>query len=283
MWSGLGVNYGNVGANNIVTTGDGAYLLSVGMKRIRMYIPDYTGDLAAFRAKEKLAKTLGFEYVIYGISSSAVTSANWATYHDAVVAEAIACEADGAVCDEFQIGNELELKNDGSITDAEVRANVRTLATDVKAVFSGVVSYSTESGTTAQGHGSDLWCTEGKGDLDTIGVNVYADSVAPYTGTSHSNYTTYIPNLVKTFGSNFYLSEFGLEGVSADFTAIPEHYKLSEMRKMYAYIRNQGISSAYAFLWNEDSNEFAIKLQSGVITDMWNPLLNDGGRNTFKN
>src|SRR6266478_490893 len=138
-WAGLGVNY----ASTVQLDNDIDYFKSVGLQYVRVFLPAASDTDArdSWRAVAKRFTNEGF-YVIWGVTQTPITSANWSTYASNVLAEAALCQAQ-ATCSEFQLGNELEFHNDASITDAQVRVNIRALASQVKSVFTrGPISYS---------------------------------------------------------------------------------------------------------------------------------------------
>ena len=69
----------------------------------------------------------------------------------------------------FQLGNEAELNNDDdTLTDAQLIANIKSLATEVKALFTnGNVSYSCYNNNIGD------WVAACKGDIDLLVSNVY--------------------------------------------------------------------------------------------------------------
>lgn len=277
MWSGLGLNYKSI-AN---LDADIAYFRSIGLTKVRIHIPWPTGtEFDLWLAVAKRFYDEGF-YTIFGVTAEISASYTWDTY--VTEASAAALSAKGK-CSEFQIGNEMDINNDdGYISDADLRSNIRSLAVDIKAIFDGPISYATSPGESGDAYGSGKWIEEGKGALDYISLNVYGFSFNPYRGVDPLSYLIYIPQFIRAFGSGCYVSEFNLDADATNFSVIPDAYKTSEIRKMYATLKNIGFNSMYFYTWcgfKNLNNDFAVQLTSGDTLNMWNALLNDNGRPT---
>ena len=269
--TGFGVNYESI----TNADADITYFNSVGVNIVRINIPwPNTSDFTDCLALSSKFYDAGF-YVIFGCTQSISATYTWATY--ITEAKAAAAAAVGK-CNEFNIGNELELNNDdGYITDSALRENLRVLATEIQGIFPDVVSYVTESGTSGDTNGSYQWSVEGKGDLDKIGLNTYGWADNPFTVFNPEGYYTYIPDFFKAFGVNGYISEFNLDSDAANFAGIPNSTKDLEVAIMLAYIRNWsvGVYCLYQYRGNKDlNNDFAVKLMNNSWLSMWDVLLN---------
>lgn len=250
---------------------DITYFRSIGVDTVRIHIP-FPDDATDFPAFLELARKFYFAgfYVIYGCTAEINAGYTWATYRTNCLIAAAAAEGR---CSEFNIGNEMDLGNDDAyISDATIRSNIRSLATEVQAVFSGVVSYVTSSGLLSDTWGSQHWEAEGKGDLDKIGINIYGWADTPFTNVDHDGYGWFVPSFFKTFGSAAYVAEFNLDGDYDLWNGIPEDDKTAEMRKMYAYIKNWSIPSAHYFQYRgyrDEDDMWAAKKIDGTVLGLW--------------
>lgn len=276
VWSGLGVNYkGDI----THAPQDAAYLYGLGINKVRIHIPN-DGD-TSFRAVAAHFKAQGF-YTIYGITAgSTLTAANWNTYATSVIDEATYCEAN-AICDQFQIGNELHYKVDGStLTTTTLRSNLRTLATSVKAVFSGDVSYSTDV------NDYTGWISEGVGDLDKIGYHCYANWSSSGKYLNETNMTTPVPLMVAAFPTKLQIDEFHVDSDSSDILAMTVETRVMYFRRMYSYLKASGATSLYVFGFvgykYQGDDGFSMKNISGTYNDVWDILLTNNGRRSFVN
>lgn len=284
-WSGLGVNYNVDDATTIAS--DIAYLQGKKINKVRVTLPQFDNDslVASWGSVAKTFKDAGF-YVVWGVTNNTVTSAGWGAYASAVVSIAA---ASNDKCDEFQIGNELELHN-SDIADETLRDNIRTLAASVKASgYTGKVSYAALRGLSGTDpYGTDMFVAEGIGDLDYLSTNVYPyankNASGSYIGMNSDGYTRYTPQCVTEFGPRFYYSEFNLESDIADYNIIPDQYKVNTMRTFYKYIKDNSVSSAYIFMFrNTGSNNWAMRNTDGTFNNLWDVALTDNGRRSFVN
>lgn len=285
--TGFGVNYNAAQAN---WTKDMAYFKAIGVNIIRVshaVFPDswvagnssVVGSPAWQRLCAQTFHNAGF-YVIWGagilssvnvFETGLLNSTNWVNYHDWVVAEATYLQAHGIVIDEFCIGNEVEGYNDGTtLTQLQLQANLRQLATDVKAVYSlGKVTYATfNRGNTCYSN----WIANGKGNLDTISIHPYGVYVSP-TNVDITNFTNSdISNWVTAFGANGYVSEFNLDSGAPSTALVNSAYAVSRMATIYAAIRATGVSKALLFQWvgqYNTSNSWAQLYTNGSMNPMW--------------
>lgn len=284
-WNGLGVNYKSV--DPAVIAQDIAYFKSIGLRYIRPHIPAYdASDLQAWRDVAKTFYDDGFFYVQWGISKSAtLTSSNKATWLSAIDTEVEYVRTHN-ICHEFGLGNEEELHCDNStLLYVDVRNAIRTKATEVNSILTIPISYQVECGTVGNGHGSDVWASEGKGNLDVISFNVYG-SWNITTKKFNPQYKSFITNMYNAFGANCYISEFNLEANNTNLQDIPEERSYNEMRIMQKYIKDSGITRAELFQWRGHkslNDDFAVKLVSGDYKLLWNALANNNGRQWFVN
>jgi hypothetical protein len=280
MWTGQGMNYKG---GQSYWEADATELLSIGISKVRIHIPaivdQYWRDCAIY------FKSRGF-YVIAGITEgSTLTAANWDTYATKVVDEATYAQAN-SMCDEFLIGNELHYKIDGTtLTQAQLRTNLKTLATSVKAVFSGYVTYSFDT----NGEPVTGWVAEGRGTIDYLAYNAYNE----YVQVGNNGYiwerqtTNNVPGLIAEFGDNFYISEFHIDSSSAEIGALQNDTIYTTYRRMYKMLYDYGASRIYAFGWvgfkHQGDDNFSMKTIAGNYNDVWNVIKNGLGRKTLVN
>lgn len=275
VWPNLGINYKGDIAH---APEDAAYLKNIGIHRVRIHIPN-DGD-TSWRAVAAYFKSQGF-YTIYGITAgSALTAANWSTYADLVVAEAIYCEAND-ICDQFTLGNELHYKIDGTtLVLATLLTNIKTLATSIRSVFSGIIEYSSDV------NDYTGWISAGLGnDIDIFGYHCYSNWTGKYL--NETNMTIPIPLLVAAFPTKLQINEFHLDSDSADILAMPVDTRVMYYRRMYAYLKSSGVLSMYAFGFvgykYVSDDGFCMKLINGSYSDVWDILLTNNGRRSFVN
>lgn len=275
-FSWAGINYNSTSATDAT---DLPYLYALGFRKLRMLIIacDSAGAKATWRAKCLLAKSYGFPYIIYGVSANGsafnpLTAANWASYVAQVESEADYCEANG-ICDEFQIGNEEELHIDGTtLTGTTLRSNMRTLATDIQARFSGVVSLSASW----SNEGTVGWISDNNiGDLDKIGINIY--SLNAY---DDKNFKGPIQNLQTAFTTKAYVSEWGLY---SSWASVPTDVETQTLRvtARQKILNDISIPSAYFYNWISSNDQFGLKHTSGAYRQMFNALMTGNKRRVF--
>lgn len=119
-----------------------------------------------------IAHTYGINTMCFPQGPSTLTSATEARWINAVVADAASVQG---LCDEFEVGNEQVPAHDGSLTDAQVLADILTIAQDIKTagIYTGELGYSTQ-----QDHGTVTeeteWINNGTiAPLDFICINAY--------------------------------------------------------------------------------------------------------------
>ena len=177
---------------------------------------------------------------------------------------------------------------DGRISNYKwttLRNDLRTVATNCQSLFTGPISYQTEPGTVGSGHGSKMWESEGKGNIDWISINTYGI----WTNNRYinrNNYQTYLPSFISTFGSSAYISEFNLDANNTNFQAVPAEVGRVEMLTMQAYIQSLGYTRAQLYQYRGyrgSDSDFNIRYSNGDFRDMWNPLFSNGKRSFYVN
>jgi hypothetical protein len=274
-WPGSGINYGNDRAFSIyfdpIKITNELRFLRRYFTKLRVFIPHYGYGTTHSIVTNCLfiidqAVSVGFTEIIWGITCSEATLSA-TTYNDyltAATARAIVAKNHGVTT--FVVGNEEEYHVDGSsLTRAQIEAHVRSdLYTAVKIAFTGTVSYNLPAGVLSD------WLANGKGSLDTIGMNVYGNS--EYDG---AGFCRDVRNFYNAFGPSSYISEYGLH---YDWTAVTmtplNQYR--ELRKRHDFIKRIGLSSGYFFLYSHLSDDhFAVRLANGQYRYMWQALVSE--------
>ena len=262
-WSGLGL--AGIWSGN---TSDLDTILANGFIDLRS-CPDYQRNLAPSKAFVREMVSKGAR-VVWGLtcgSLNKITAASWNNFRLAILDAAQWAQDNGVF--EFQIGNEIELWNDDTtLTDAQVRTNLKSLATEVKAIFTnGNISYSC-SCTLADING---WISLGKGDIDILAANMYMEY-------SHGDPITWkdrIDSLVAAFGtSGTYLSEFGPSVTGLNDFSTDEAVQAAAVTEMIDYIKASGMERALYYMWKDDGDAyFGVVKNNGTYRLLWNQAL----------
>lgn len=292
VFSGFGANYKAAQAN---WAADARYFKAIGLQNIRINLvqsanpwsagsPNINGtaaDINAFwRSAAVFFASQGF-YVTWGMSgitgmgsfgSGQLTATLYTALHDAVVAEATYLQQQGIALGDFELGNEWEGYIDGTtLTASQLRADIRQLAADVKAVYTlSPISYgSSNTGSTWAG-----WVSDGTlGSLDSISLHAYG-SIDLTALTVSANSLASMSSIISTFGvSKVYLSEFNLSSNSTSLAALPAATAVSAMSTLFStYITGQSLVKylVYTFVGNLNSdNQYAQLYMSGAMNPMW--------------
>jgi hypothetical protein len=267
-WSGLGMDVEDMGyyMDNIPEF-DGYIdtLLANGFTQLRIHMPDYADskDITASKAAVLRAIAKGAE-VIWGVCASitGTTAANWSDYRTAVLSAAAWAQANGVY--EFLLGNEEERHNDGTtLTDAQLRINLRSLATEVQAIFTrGNVGYGNSCTYLSN------WLTEGRGDIDQLSWMVYIDE---------ENWKNKVDAIVANFGADHtYINEFN---VDAGGEVWDEAVQAAGITEMLDYFKASGITRVFFFCYTDPFwlSGFGIRNDDGTYRLGWSQaLLNSG-------
>ena len=228
-WSGLGMCLGGVDDINQFNT-DVDTLLANGFTQIRVHLSPYTesGWQTLSKAAVLSAISKGAD-VIWGVTGGAgpLTADDWVDYRVEILAAAQWAQDNGVY--EFQIGNEEEMHNDDTtLTDTQLIANLKSVATEVQAIFTnGNVSYS------FGGVGINTWLTTGKGDIDILATNLYMGGHGYYDDW----WKTLITKMVNAFGTDgIYLTEFGPSWSSLNDYSTDEAVQAKAISEMINYI-----------------------------------------------
>ena len=274
-WSGLGINlistYDTSKFDRDVDT-----LLANGFTELRISINYFnTGDDKIYTARCKAAAIRAISKgadIIFGVTAGGehtITASNWEDIETGIENAATWAQANGIY--EFQIGNEEELHNDDdTMTDAELIVALKSVATDVQAIFTnGDVSYSCYQDSI------DDWVTAGKGDLDILASNIYIGGDGYYT----EDWKTKITNLVNVFGvDGTYLSEFGPSCSSLEDYSTDEVVQAEAVTEMIEYMKSAGMERALFYCWHDFPVDlFGVIKNDGTYRLLWNQaLLNSG-------
>lgn len=166
-------------------------------KRIKIYFNPYNqANLANCKNICAKAKTAGF-YVIWNENNdnTTLTDANWSTYSDLVIADAIEAEDSGA--DEFLVGNEISIHNNGDsgFSDGTLPIRIKQLVTDCIG-FLGTKSY--QEGWWKK----DDWNNAGLGSLSKIYFTIYE---------TEADFETYVNDIFDKFGTNAIIGEWSTQ------------------------------------------------------------------------
>ncbi len=288
-WSGLGVNYKSLGkiADDII------YFNSIGLHYIRMHVPYapvpwQPNTLANWRGAARRFHNAGF-HVMWGFSSlgvgTTITSSNWSDYANSVVNEARYCQKND-VCDLFIIGNELESYNDNTtLSDAQLRSNIRDLDVAVKAVSSIPTIYCSEYGSSASTFGTYQWIQEGKGTISCLGANLYGN----YDAATNIYFPRYavgqggILPLNSKFGNEWMISEFNVDATASVFNVVPDDRREKELATYLEFMKAQNVPRAYlyqyrAFLDDDQNDSFYLRDSNGSFKKAWYALATNNKR-----
>jgi len=261
-WSGLGMGIFSTSSFDDYVD----ILLTNGITQLRIDIPDYQDTSELAQSKEAVTKAVekGVK-VVWGVSSNpgddpdyTITAANWHTFRQAILDAAAWAQANGVY--EFQIGNEEEYHNDNTtLTDAQLIINLKSVATDVQAIFTrGNVSY-TSTDLDVQG----WWHDAGRGDIDILAWNVYSNQYG---------WETALTNMISWWGADHsYITEFSLSYLGLDSYSTDEAVQAAGIVSMIEDIKAAGITRAFFFCWQ--TNEFGVLKSDGTYRLLWNQAL----------
>src|SRR5665648_933378 len=232
---------------------------------VRNYLD--TANVNGSKAAVIAAKAKGINF-IWGVGSggTTITANNWPNFRQAILDAAQWAQDNGVY--EFQLGNEEELHVDGTtMTVAQIIANLKDVATDVKKIFTnGNVSYS-------MSWDNEIWRATGKGDLDIIGLNVYKGSDIV---TFDDYWKEQISDNYNKFGSEMYISEFNVSATNIEHYSTDEAVQAAGITEMIDYIKNIGIERALFYSWHDYSGGlFGVVKADGTYRLLWNQALLD--------
>lgn len=254
------------------------FLIANGFNNFRIVANAYDSSFVSWaRGAASYAKSQGAS-VIYGCSASGVTltaSEFTNVYSALVLTEAAYAESIGV--EQFTAGNEEELRIDHStIVDPFALYNtyLKTLATQIKGVFSGLVD-------ACISNGAEPWVQSvTPGNLDRIGFNVYGDSGTRASFQSRiENFKAYA-----NWGSRLYVSEYNTHYNSSSWTsqsANPEAMTI-ELAHRNEILEANNLIAAYHFCWRYSNslNYFSLLQNDGTLGLWWN-VIKPGNKRWF--
>ena len=177
---------------------------------VRMLIEqyNYTAGVDRWKTYTQKALDLGFNKVIFGLTNPTYTAGNQSAFNTAQQGIASWMQSINDPRLVLCIGNEEMYHHDGSISDASVRANMRTLYTACKAIYTipgSKITYSMANGEMFQykleHDGGAIW------PWDYASANLYS---YPHGSTTSGTYFSInLSSAIAWFGSTFVISEFG--------------------------------------------------------------------------
>lgn len=239
--------------------------VKLAQKRVRIALPswDSADGITNMRALALLYKGAGY-FVSYGITgnSAVQNSTTYASWLSQVNTEAAWANTNGI--DRFYIGNEEDWQAQigafGTVTAAQVRADVLAKATTLKALYPSMeIVYSSAQGTIAQWGAEDV---DGS-DLDKLGFNMY-DTL----GSFEANIVYFMSQVGAKFFISEWASNYGYQEMITTQGYSDEDYR-SDLSQRYYIIASHGVE-AYMFAlrygdntrtvgnWNilDDSDDF---------------------------
>jgi hypothetical protein len=235
------------------------------IRDLRNYLD--TTAVAAAKAAVIAGNAKGLK-AIWGVGAQNITAKNWPNFRAAILAAAQWAQDNGVY--EFQLGNEEEWHIDRTMTVAQLINNLKSVATEVKAIFTnGNVSYSCWQNTI------DDWAAAGKGDIDILASNVYMGGNGSYS----EIWKTRITNLVNAFGvDGTYITEFAPSYSSLEDYSKNEKVQAAGVTEMIEYIKASGIERALYYCWHDyPGGLFGVVKNDGTYRQLWNQaLLNTG-------
>lgn len=249
---------------------DFALLKALGVNTIRSLISDYVLGSPSFTRTQTLAALSAGMYVIHGVGSGSttLTASNKNTFYTAVQNEATWCQAQANPNLEFCVGSEEEYHIDGSLTQAQVRTDMRAQAATCKGIYTyGKISYST-----AQGQ-MNAWHSDGTiGSLDRLNFDLYGNG---------TNFYTDVDNMVSWFGGNSWITEFGPDSGGYGGSWTPDSYAI-KFKNMLNKIKNSTVPRALIYNFMDGSNKYGCLSSTNGQQRVWfMPLM--GNRRTVTN
>ncbi len=271
----MGMNYGNSTVGYIPNT-DKTATFSTDLKNIhrltrfvRIAMPDWNFPsilISQMKTVALKAKAEGL-YVSWGLASTntQLTRLTWPAYRSAVVKAAQWAQQNGI--DEFLTANELDKRHDLTITAAEQRNYIRSLAAMVKAAgFTGKVSVSI-----SQDHITH-WYGENFGSHDGVGLNLYMPD--------RKRFTDILRLFRSELGTRAFVSEWNIVNNWNDIVGMTDDDIASRVSDRVADLQASGIARAYYFTYNHinynnpvlSDNAWAAHLADGSFRKLW-PVL----------
>lgn len=278
MWKGLGINYNyqGVGANYRV---DIPLIRKAGFKHIRLLVCDYldtspTG-IPLWKTILEYALTFDFETITIGLSSNptTLTNSNKGNFTAAFTTPSsgfayyIASLNDPRII--VCIGNEETYHHDGSISDTQTRAFIRTHYAAIKPLLpNNSLTYSMANGEMYPFY-SDYTNSNLSYPWDFPSANLYS---YPTGQGSNTYYSINLSSATAWFGnSTLVVSEFGPDEAGyADSRWGDKDFYTAQFVDNELDIIDHGIKKG--FIYNFMNDAFGCKSQSGVFRPWWYAL-----------
>lgn len=264
-YQGLGMNFGNdqIGEDPFPTDQNQRDLNIlrrwIPSKRLRIAIPYHLQTNAVANAKDAVLMALaaGFD-VTYGVTAGATcTLGDYNTWKNTSVPAAALWASQNGV-KTFYIGNEEDWNSQASFDDhgtydvggktpTQIRDDVRALATTLKAAYPEMrIVYSTAQGTVLG------WDSEGTGDLDALGLNMY-DTL----GNFYNNIQYF---MTLSFGDKMFVSEFGPNGPYPADAPNDDAFRYDLFARVN-FLRESGLE-AYYYTWRDAGDDWGLRLMA---------------------
>lgn len=284
MFTGLGINY-NYGPPGGI--GDTTYqtelqsISNTGFKYVRLLLQDYLNNdpnygIPAWKKVLEYALTLPFLKVGIGLSSNptSYTASSAATFRTIKNSYATYLKGLGDSRIVYYHGNEETYHRDGSLTDAQVRANMRTDYAAIKAIAPDLsVTYAMANGEMFPFFNDSLsypW--------DFASANLYS---YPTNQTTATDYGVNVGSFLFWFNAanDCEITEFGPSDVGyAKGTWGDEDFYTATYVRMLKIGMEQGVSKMYIYNYMDGSNVFGVRHTNGSYRKWYRPLLFQNSR-----
>lgn len=275
MWKGLSINYNyqGPGANYLV---DIPLIFHAGFKHIRLLVCNYTDNTSTgvplWKTILQYARTFDFETITIGLSSNptTLTNGNKANFTAAFTTPSTGYayylqglnDSRIVLC----IGNEETYHRDGSLTDTQVRAFIRTHYTAIAAIYTvGPITYSMANGEMFPFF-NDLSGSALPYPWDFASANLY--SYPHGATTSGTSFNTNLSSATAWFGSDFVVSEFGPDpsGYSDGSWGHKDLYADQFVLNLHDIIDHDILIAA---IYNFQDSLFGCKSPNGTFRPWW--------------
>ena len=212
--------------------------------RVKLYRNPYTNNggiipedsLAAITMIARIAKSLGMHVTwVVNVDNEGgyLTDANWSDYVTKVQEEANTAQSLG--CDEFYVGNEIYIHQNGDPGFASMPTRIKSLIAATS--FNGVKSYEMVASELNQ------WISSGVSELEKISLNIYS---------SDKSFKDICTSAYNAFGSKLSIGEFSTESGYETDAKIQSVWR-RRLRERCNVMKTLGITEAYYFEWRYSS------------------------------
>lgn len=254
QYPGMCMNYGAFQGGYITpfstTTNDIdlAYLYSKGYRTIRSQPTDPRNSTNARAKQVALASKRAGMYTIHSLQlNSGFLLSDWNDYINIYIPAQTTWAHDNNI-DEISLGNEEELGNTApdAPSDAQIKADIKTAATAIKALYPTLKISYVSAGYDAT---IDDWYTAGIGDIDYIGFNAYGSTASAVAKGAY---------IFSRFGTRGWIGEFnaataGLQGGILNYSN-ESNWAQDVRGNLLAYV-NSGLPRYCFFMYKDGGNE----------------------------